>query len=224
MEGGVMFQHQGIWLPAGEKHFPDWMTKNGELVEGKGTYQIRKLRAALEHCKKFRVAVDVGGHVGLWAMQLTKRFQMVHAFEPMEPFRQCFVRNVDVPNVLLYPCPLGASPAKVHMRYDPADSGGTHVDDRTPNFEGGLQLRTLDEFDFQNVDFLKIDCEGFEHHVIAGARETLIRCRPCVIVEQKQHIMGRNFGITGTPAVAMLRELGAEVRREISGDYILTWS
>ena len=31
-----MFQHQGIWLPDGEKHFPEWMTRNGEIVNGKG--------------------------------------------------------------------------------------------------------------------------------------------------------------------------------------------
>ena len=89
-----MFQHQGIWLPDGEKHFPDWMTKNGEIVDGRGTYQIRKLRAAMEHCRQFRVAVDVGAHVGLWSMQLLKRFARLHAFEPVAEFRACYERNV----------------------------------------------------------------------------------------------------------------------------------
>jgi hypothetical protein len=84
-------------------------------------------------------------------------------------------------------------------------------------------MRTLDSLEFSGVDFLKIDCEGYEHHVIAGARETLLRCKPCVIVEQKPHKLGPNFGIKGTPAVDALKALGAEVRREISGDYIMAW-
>lgn len=224
----AMFQHQGIWLPAGEKHFPDWMTKNGEIVDGKGTYQIKKLRAALEHCKQFRVAIDVGAHVGLWSMQLAKSFQVVHAFEPVAAYRDCFVRNAAGSRVRLHACALGAARGTVAMNI-PAldgglDTGGTHV-----GGPGEIPMYRFDDMiadgyeDLIHVDFLKIDCEGYEHHVIEGARETLIRCRPCVIVEQKPHKLGPNFGIKGTPAVDLLRELGAEVRREISGDYIMAW-
>jgi hypothetical protein len=75
-----VFQHQGVWFPDGEKHFPDWMTKNGEVVDGRGTYQIKKLREAMGWVKKLRTAVDVGGHVGLWAMHLAKKFEHLHAF------------------------------------------------------------------------------------------------------------------------------------------------
>jgi len=221
-----MFQHQGIWLPDGEKHFPEWMTKHGELVGGKGTYQIRKLREAMKHVKQFRVAVDAGAHVGLWAMQLASRFRVTHAFEPMESFRHCFMRNVighpDECHVALYPVALGSRPGSVAMKTPQLDAGldtgGTHV-----GGAGDIEMRTLDGFDLQEVDFIKIDCEGYEHHVVAGAIETLRRCRPCVIVEQKPHKLGPNFGIKGTPAVDMLSELGAEVKREMSGDYIMAF-
>jgi FkbM family methyltransferase len=218
-----MFEHQGIWLPDGEKHFPEWMTKNGEIVDGKGTYQINKLRAALKHCKQFRVAVDVGGHVGLWAMQLAKSFQFVHVFEPVGAFRDCLYENMArVPNWDSYSFALGATAGRVSMTTPTLDggldTGGTHV-----GGEGDIEMRTLDSLEFSGVDFLKIDCEGYEHHVIAGARETLLRCKPCVIVEQKPHKLGPNFGIKGTPAVDALKALGAEVRREISGDYIMAW-
>lgn len=221
-----MFQHQGIWLPDGEKHFPEWMTRHGELVEGKGTYQIKKLREALTWVRQFRTAVDIGAHVGLWSMQMAKRFEWVHAFEPVNAYRECFNRNLPPEDwdeeVLLYPYALGSAPGRVAMTIPPLDggidSGGTHV-----GGEGDIQMRTLDSFDLQGVDFLKIDCEGYEHHVIAGARATLERCRPCVIVEQKPHKLGPNFGIKGTPAVDLLRCLGAAVRREMGGDYIMSW-
>jgi len=210
----------GIWLPDEEKHFPEWWNspKNKEFIDGKATYQIRKLRAAMEYVKQFRVAIDCGGHIGTWSMHLAKRFQTLHAFEPVAAFRECFLKNVEAKNVLLYPVALGAQNGSVAMHIDPADTGGTHV-----ACDGDIEMRTLDEFDFADVDFLKIDCEGYEHHVVAGARETLLRCRPCVIVEQKQHIMGRNFGLKGTPAVDILKILGARVVREISGDYIMVF-
>lgn len=220
-----MFQFQGIWLPDGEKHFPDWMSKNGELVDGRGTYQIKKLRAALAYCKQFRVAVDVGAHVGLWSMQLAKRFSELHAFEPVEEYRDCFLKNIEgaLIAVFMHHCALGAQHDMVSMAIpklgDGRDTGGTHV-----HGEGLIDMETLDSFGFQDVDFVKIDCEGYEHHVVEGAREMLSRCRPCVIVEQKPRKLLQNFGIKGEPAVALLRGLGAEVRAVMSGDYIMSWS
>ena len=216
----AMFQHQGIWLPDGEQHFPDWMTRNGEMVDGRGTYQIKKLREAMKWVSRFRIAVDVGGHVGLWSMQLARRFGHVHAYEPVASFRDCFRRNVTpTERFTLHKCALGAAAGHVVMALDPADTGGTHV--AGPG--GDIELRPLDAFEFQVVDFLKIDCEGYELEVLKGARETLERCRPCVIVEQKPHKLLPNFGIHGTPAVDYLRDLGAVVRREMSGDWILSW-
>lgn len=226
-----MFQHQGIWLPDGEAHFPDWMTKNGEEVDGKGTYQIRKYRAAMQYMgyPKLRVAIDVGAHVGFWAMQMIKNFDIVHCFEPVAAFRACFVRNMpegegrgNRADFQLYPCALGAARGRVAMKTPELagglDTGGTHV-----GGEGEIEMRALDEFDFHDVDFLKIDVEGLELDVVRGAEQTILRCRPCVIVEQKQHIMQRNYGTAGTPAVDLLKEMGAEVRAVLSGDYILTF-
>lgn len=229
-----MFQHQGMWLPDGEKHFQDWMTKNGELVNGRGTYQVRKWRACLPWIKRRRAAVDVGAHVGFWSIQMARHFHRVEAFEPVETFRACWVENLELSGsddgcgdgrLNLHDMALGAVAGKVAMKIPTLpggiDTGGTHVD---PTAEAGnVEIRTLDSFGFEDVDFVKIDCEGYEHHVIDGARETLARCRPCVIVEQKPHKLGPNFGITGTPAVDRLVAMGAKQRAVLSGDYILSW-
>lgn len=220
-----MFQYQGVWLPDGEKHFPEWMSKNGEIVDGKGTYQIKKLRKALEHCRQFRVAIDVGAHVGFWSMQLVKRFQRVNAFEPVQQYRECWHLNVEHDGgaaAFCYGYALGASEGSVSMKIpvlgSGVDTGGTHV-----SGNGDIPLDALDVFDFADVDFIKIDCEGYEHHVIEGARETIARWRPTIIVEQKPHKLGPNFGIKGTPAVDLLKSMGGKVVAEISGDYIVTF-
>lgn len=215
-----MFEFQGIWLPDGEKHFPEWMDANGELVNGKGTYQIKKLREAMGWVRKFRTAVDVGAHVGLWSMHLAPKFEVLHAFEPVPQFRQCFERNVTSRNVVMHAGALGATNRTVRMKIDPADTGGTHVD---TSVAGDTPLQRLDDLEIAPVDFLKIDCEGFEAHVIEGARSTLREWRPCIVVEQKQHKLGANYGIKGTPAVDMLTKMGARVRKVLSGDWILSW-
>ena len=242
-----MFKHQGIWLPDGERHFPEWMTENGELVAGRGTYQIRKWRSCIPHIKRWRRAVDVGAHVGFWSIQMDNHFEAVDAFEPVEQFRDCWVANlaenngtashIELHDVALgnpsYPRTKGtvAETAREHVMMEiPSmgtgiDSGGTHVSDQEPDELDGtaVPLYGLDEFGYKDLDFIKIDCEGFEDEVIAGARETLAFCKPCVIVEQKPHKL-HNFGRKGTPAVDILVGLGAVVRKEISGDYILSWA
>lgn len=216
--------HQGIWLPDQELHFVEWMTKNGELVDGRGTYQIKKFRRAMEYVKQFRTAVDVGGHVGLWSMQLAKCFAVLEAFEPVQDFRDCWLCNMTPwggREVVLHECALGEAPGRARMAVNPKDTGGTHVAGLTD--DGDVEVRTLDSFDFHDVDFIKLDCEGFEDRVLKGALETLVRCKPCVIVEQKPHKLGPNFGIKGTPAVDFLLGLGAAIRAEMSGDYVLSW-
>jgi FkbM family methyltransferase len=216
-----MFQHQGIWLPDGEKHFPEWMTRNGEVVDGKGTYQIKKLRAAMKWVKQFRLAVDIGAHVGLWSMHLAQSFRELHAFEPVDSFRACWSRNVVAQHAYLYPAALGDEEGAVVMSINAADTGGTHVASMAKS--GGVPLYPLDHFSFNEVDFIKIDCEGYEDRIIKGATDTLVRCRPCVIVEQKPHKLSVNYGIKGHPAVDLLVALGAKVRTEMGGDYILSW-
>lgn len=214
-----MFQHQGIWLPDGERHFPEWMTNHGETVEGRGTYQIRKLRASLEVARRRGVAVDVGAHVGLWSMHLARNFAHVHAFEPVAAFRECFRANVDADNVTLHPVALGSIMASVSMLIDPADTGGTHV--RQAPHGGDITMHALDIYELEACDYLKIDCEGYELQVIKGAVETIRKCRPVIVVEQKPRKLGENFGIVGTPAVDLLKTMGYVVHREMSGDYIM---
>jgi FkbM family methyltransferase len=221
-----MFQFKNMWLPDGEKHFPAWIEKHGEIVDGRCTYQLKKWKACLPWIRESRAtAVDVGAHVGFWTIRmLAAQFKTIHAFEPMYVFRECLEKNiyglVDLPGQRVYrhTFALGSEPGFVSMKYDPADSGGTHV-----SGSGDIEMRTLDSFNLQNVDFLKIDCEGAELDVVRGSQETIDRCKPCIIVEQKQHKLLQNYGTKGTPAVDLLKEMGAVVRREIGGDYILSF-
>lgn len=49
--------------------------------------------------------------------------------------------------------------------------------------EDAVEVRTLDSFGLDNVSFVKIDVEGMEIDVLAGAAETLARNRPVVAIE-----------------------------------------
>jgi hypothetical protein len=72
----------GIHLPDSDTHFGP-ILEASERVDGKGTYQLAKLRRAVALVQHKGHAVDVGAQVGLWTRVLAREFQFVTAFEPV---------------------------------------------------------------------------------------------------------------------------------------------
>ena len=198
------------WLPDGEVHLDEWIAREG-------SYQGPHRANALKHVQKWDVALDVGGHVGLWSRELSEKFRLVHAFEPVPEHRDCFWKNVTNPNVLLHPYALGDEEKRVAMVTEPHSTGGTHVD---PVNAGDVPMRTLDSFGFEEVDFLKIDCEGYELYILKGAKETLLRCKPVICIEQKPHPY---FGNHQYAASKWLLDLGAKFLSGFKADLVYGW-
>jgi FkbM family methyltransferase len=145
----------------------------------------------------------------------------VLAFEPMPLHQDCWRKNMEgIENAGLYEFALGENKGMVKLETrTPGSSGDTQV---RPGEVGTIPMETLDSFNFQEVDLIKIDCEGFEEFVLRGAVETLERCKPCVIVEQKRDFSAR-YGCKKQSAVTLLQDMGAILRQEVSGDFILSW-
>ena len=118
---------------------------------------------------------------------------------------------------------LGASRGRVHMQINPADTGDTHVVKAASARTIEVEMTPLDDHGITDADFIKIDCEGFELDVLVGGRYTIQHSHPCIIVEQKQHKLAANYGTKGTPAVDYLKQMGAVIRKEMGGDYIMSW-
>ena len=207
----------GWFFPDGESHLPEWMAnpKVRMILNGRASYQGAKQQAAMGLCKQFRTAVDVGGHVALHSFNLAHRFAHVIAFEPVAAHRDCFACNTEgLTNITLHACALGDHEGGVSIRTEPTSSGDSRVDG-----DGDIPLKTLDSFDILECDYLKLDCEGSELFVLRGAEETLKRCKPVVMVEQKPGHAQR-YGLGEKDAVPFLESLGYKVAREMSGDFI----
>ncbi len=202
---------KGIWLPGHEEHFLKFAR------EQNWKYQYEKLMAGLRLVKNFRCAIDVGAHVGLWSTHLSGFFKEVHAFEPLPEHRECFSRNVRGNNVILYPYALGTESKRVGISTPPGRSGESYI-----SGGGNAEMRCLDEFDIPHVDFIKLDCEGYEYFALKGGEALLTRCKPAVVVEQKPN-RASSFGIENTYAVNYLMGLGAKLYGEMVGDYFLAW-
>jgi FkbM family methyltransferase len=157
----------------------------------------RELPFALSYVRPGSVVVDVGAHDGTYSYALESRAGRVEAFEPLPWCARMLdahakarsglrVHNVALSDVrgesvLRIPVKAGVE------RQTEATLSPRGIDGRTRELR--IRVETLDSFDLGDVSLVKIDVEGHELAVLRGARETLARERPVLLIEiEQRHI------------------------------------
>jgi FkbM family methyltransferase len=210
----------GWWLPKEDQHFEGYFSQSVQVGD-KRLYQPQHIDRCFYHIKNRKhTAIDVGGHCGFWSFYLGGNFKKVYAFEPVEIFRECFKKNIPHGNVELLPVALGNENGFVSMNVELENTGATHVSSNTNDLDK-VELKKLDDYELTDVDFIKIDVEGYENQVVLGAKETLLRNKPIIIVEQKG--FSDRFNETQFEAIDTLKSYGAKVIDQVVKDYILSW-
>ena len=142
-----------------------------------------------------RTALDVGANKGIYTSVLAELAPRVVAFEPnpliFQALRRVFPDNVEFLNLALSDAG-GESDLVVARKRDGslAHVGGSLRGDKAVgDFERyRVPVARLDDLGIDEVGFIKIDVEGFEAQVLDGARETIRRDRPTLLIElEEQH-------------------------------------
>jgi FkbM family methyltransferase len=184
-----------------------WRLRQQGLIEPELDYLPRLMAGRTR-----RRALDVGANRGLYSYTLADLFEEVVAFEPqrvladeLAAFARSSGRSIRVEN-----CGLSNKTGELEFRV-PLLKGRmrTSVVRGCGSLEGcdgpcetlHVAVKRLDDFAFEDVDFIKIDVEGHELSVLEGGRETIQRCRPLVLVEVDHH----------EQVFAFMRELGYRV-------------
>ena len=198
-----------------------WHTIQGDIClksakkQGDGKiedYQNYEIATAMSACAKWRVAIDVGAHVGITAYQMAKSFEHVHAFEINPKIYECLKYNLakrNITNVTTYPVGVGDVEKTVDI-VTTNKSFSTHV---KPEASGHIPIKPLDFFNFRDVDFIKIDAEGYEPFVALGGLETIKRCTPVIMYECKDH--PKRYGYHSDSIREILAPLGYRMIRKL---------
>ena len=197
-------------FPSSDTHFERWMLE--------GEYQKKQRDALFEYMEERRpieYIADVGAHVGLWSRPMMHRAntKYIWAFEPNSSVRECYVLNMGgFENYSIYPVALGHKNMKGFLNVETDNSGNTNVH---PTKSGNTEIRTLDSFNFEHLDYIKVDVEGFEYNFLQGAVDTLNRCRPFVHLEMKSKNMRNSkddfYRFMKNIGYSQVMKIGAEV-------------
>jgi FkbM family methyltransferase len=136
-------------------------------------------------CDKTKIFVDIGAHMGTYALSLAPFCKEVHAFEcqRMTYYQLCAgIALNGYENIQAYNFALSKAEDNEKMlslKIISEDGGGSSIRHLPTNEkflkEEQVKVRSLDSFHLENIGFIKIDVEGAEIDVLKGAEETLKR-------------------------------------------------
>lgn len=150
------------------------------------------------------LCLDIGANFGVMGMALRAHGFNVAAFEPQPEVYKLLQLNMEDKSSC-YNYALGAETGTAKMgklRYSERNNiGGLGIGTVTPFGTIEVNVATLDSFEFKNVGFMKVDVEGFEEKVLVGGRETILRDKPIMYIEDDRaensptlHRMIRSLG------------------------------
>lgn len=148
-----------------------------------------------DFCPRGGTALDVGAWYGPWSRALASRVDQVLAFEPNPSVAQVLRRTVPV-NVEVIEAVAGSGTTTTATLWVPPSGRGTegiastlaHGEDALPLTVSATTLDAVVAEHVQGaVSIVKIDVEGAEQAVLAGAVDTLTTHRPVLLIELEYH-------------------------------------
>jgi len=161
---------EGYLVPSTENHLG---VDEGALFSN---YQLEAYQFAVSKCKQRRRALDIGANYGIMSLRMIKDFEITEAFEPL--FHEYLKHNTDGNIINIHPYALGAYEQTLQMEVHTGNGGRSQIvrDKSNHHTLKQVEVRTLDSHKFSNVDFIKMDVEGWEWHVMRGGWLTLEQC------------------------------------------------
>ncbi|MEH6446452.1 MAG: FkbM family methyltransferase [Oceanospirillaceae bacterium] len=148
----------------------------------------------------FGTAIDVGANIGLISLPLSKRFCKVVSFEPDPNNFRVLKKNLSLNqsvNIKIHQVAVGDSPKKMELSVNRVidgegmiNTGLSSLCEKNRIYSKKLvkvDVVVIDDYCSNNgihdLDFLKIDTEGYEYFTLLGAIETIKSSLPTIFYE-----------------------------------------
>ena len=186
---------KGWYLPDWDTHFEKML----QLHNGNFEYQQRQRDYAFSQVTNFNTnAIDAGSNIGFWSKQMCQKFKHVYAFEPHPDNIECYKENLkDYKNYTLYDVAI-SNVTNVQMDlYVSKDECGNAslnnigvkegttnrklIDNQITSIK--VNVKKIDDYNFNDIGFIKVDCQNHEKEVVEGAIKTIDKFSPVLCLE-----------------------------------------
>ncbi|MCW2411743.1 MULTISPECIES: FkbM family methyltransferase [unclassified Sphingobium] len=211
-----------IYFPDSEQHFT-------ELGDNVGSYQKPQREKALEYVTEWKLCLDIGANVGIFSRHFAQHFEEVWAIEPVSENIACLRKNVPK-NVRIIEYAAGEENRVASICRTPKNVGGAFICDdeevmplfipKNRDLVEDINMITIDSLDIENLGLIKIDIQGSEVIALKGAKDTLLRCKPVLLIEEKP-VGGKDGSIEHIEkAQKFLLDIGMKAKEKIGADRV----
>jgi FkbM family methyltransferase len=177
------------------------------------------------------IALDVGAHIGYFAIQMAAIVGsqgQVHAFEPLESNADLLERSIAenrfLDRIVMHRGAAGATTGTATLTYaaETLNTGGAYLlrnatDPPTGQLTRTVPLFALDDMAIRHpVRFIKMDVEGAEPQVVRGGMRLLQSDRPIILSELHPTQLARASATTIGEFAGLLQSVGYHAR-DLSG-------
>ena len=175
-----MKMHKGWYFPKSEKKFVEYFDQLNT-----NEYQLDQRKESFKYLDNNRKAIDIGANVGLWAKDICKTFKEVKLFEPYIENIECLRKNLEFhDNFEIFECALSNIQGFANLYIDKVGLGNNSLSSLD---QGDLKIKIktmkLDDYNFEDIDYIKIDVQYHELQVIEGSINTLKKNSPVLCIE-----------------------------------------
>lgn len=132
--------------------------------------------------RKEGTVIQAGGNCGMYPLLFNAFFKRIYTFEPDPLSFYCLVNNCQYGNVFKFNCALSHHAGYVDIvETTQADNRGMNRVKEVAS--PSVPAIALDNLKLDDVRLIQLDLEGFEHWALIGAKKTLKKNKPMLIVE-----------------------------------------
>ncbi len=184
------------------------------IYRDRNFYELETLQYLQTNYGNFQNILDIGSNIGNHMLYYCSNMQakQVICFEPNSFNHGVLCKNVELNNlqqvVTVHNCALGEKTGKgIQKDFSNSNTGMNRIEAAAVHEEGAIEIKRLDDFGYSDIDFVKIDVEGFEVEVLKGAANTLRNSKAVVMIEvfeksrQQVNELMESYGYRNTHAI-----------------------
>ncbi len=196
----------GVAIIEHDTHLSKWIVEHGRLDMNEGFLSLFR-----KHIPEGGVVFDVGASLGDHTATYSKFVGPsgeVHAFEPNPPTFECLLHNMKhYKNVICHKYALGSRDSSCGIVED------ENIGKAMISGSGSIPVLPMDScfYDLKRLDFVKIDAEGYEPHILDGGIHTFAKHRPAILMEVNRPVLELQ-GFTVDDVYCRLHAMGYNYR------------